>query len=132
MTETSTEPVSFTEEQIAEACHEANRVLQRALGDPVSPAWPEAGEHARASAVSGVRFALRGGTPEQQHAEWTRYKAADGWEYGLVKDEQARTHPALVPYGELPPEQRVKDAVFIAVVRAMAPRVEAEAPGGHE
>jgi hypothetical protein len=45
--------------------------------------------------------------------------AAEGWRRGEHKSAADRTHPALVPYAELPESQRVKDAVFAAIVRAM-------------
>ena len=71
---------------------------------------------------SGVRAILADPTttPEQSHEGWTVVKVADGWVYGPVKDADAKTHPCLVPYSELPPEQRAKDAIFGGVVRALS------------
>jgi hypothetical protein len=37
-----------------------------------------------------------------------------------VKDETARTHPCLVPYADLAPDQHRKDDLFQAVVTALA------------
>lgn len=34
---------------------------------------------------------------------------------------RAREHPLLVPYDELPDSQRVKDALFVAIVKALQP-----------
>lgn len=45
---------------------------------------------------------------------------ADGWEYGPVKDPEAKEHPCLVPFSDLPREQQAKDFLFRAVVRALA------------
>ena len=36
-------------------------------------------------------------------------RMAAGWTYGFQKSELARTHPCLVAYEDLPPEQRAKD-----------------------
>jgi hypothetical protein len=106
---------------IAEVCHEANRALQRITGDPVpSPAWADAPGWQRDSAVAGVRAALGGASPERLHAEWCKAKVDVGWVYGPVKDPEAKTHPCLVPYAELDAGQRAKDAVFAAVVAALA------------
>jgi hypothetical protein len=46
-------------------------------------------------------------------------KVAAGWHYGEVKDAEAKTHPCMVAYEELPFEQRVKDHVFRAIVSAL-------------
>lgn len=112
--------MTYTEEQIAEVCHEANRALQLVNGElDVSPAWDDAPEWQRESAAEGVAKALAGETPEQLHESWCQHKLADGWRYGETKDPDAKTHPCLVPYASLPEGQRVKDAVFAAIVRAM-------------
>jgi len=106
---------------IARVCHEANRALQIEAGDPaVSPSWDEAPEWQRASAVEGVAEARAGATPEQLHDSWCDSKVRDGWSFGAVKDAEAKTHPCLVPYDELPEDQRRKDAVFGAIVGALS------------
>lgn len=106
-------------ELIAEACHEANRVIQKHQGDPaVSPRWTYAPKWQKDSAISGVTAALSGSTPEQLHEKWCQVKYAEGWTYGETKNETTKTHPCLVPYSELPREQRVKDYVFSAIVKA--------------
>jgi hypothetical protein len=111
--------------QIARVCHDANRAWQMASGDPaVSPGWDEAPEWQRDAAVNGVRQALRGASAEELHESWVEFKRADGWTYGAVKDGAVRTHPCLVPYAELPPEQRQKDTLFGAIVAALSGRAE--------
>lgn len=108
-------------EAIARVCHEANRAWQQATGDPVvSPPWDEAPESQRESARGGVQEALRGADPEQLHLAWCAQRWADGWVFGPVKDERRRTHPCLVPYAELPAEQRAKDGLFLAIVGVLA------------
>lgn len=46
-------------------------------------------------------------------------KIKDGWVYGDVKDPELKTHPCLVPYNELPVEQKTKDTLFINIVHAV-------------
>lgn len=107
-------------EQIARVAHEANRALQVELGDPaVSPHWGDAPDWQKDSAVEGVQQALEGATPEGLHESWCDFKEEDGWVYGEVKDADAKTHPCLVPYDQLPAEQRVKDELFFQIVRAL-------------
>ena len=111
----------FDAEAIARVCHEANRTVQVLTGDPApSPAWDDAPEWQRQSAVDGVAAAREGISGEDQHEAWCEHKRADGWVYGATKDADARTHPCLVPYSELPVEQRAKDELFVAVVRALS------------
>ncbi len=104
----------------AMAAHEVNRAYCIALGDNSQPPWGEAPEWQRTSALKGVLGALNGATPEQSHEGWLAEKAATGWKYGPVKDPEKKEHPCFVPYTELPPEQREKDALYLATVRAVA------------
>jgi len=103
------------------ASHEANRAYCAALGDNSQPPWAEAPEWQRASALNGVRFhdANPNATPEASHESWYAEKEAAGWRYGVAKDPHAKTHPCMLPYHELPVEQRAKDYIFRAVVRAV-------------
>lgn len=48
-----------------------------------------------------------------------RQKAAEGWVYGPVKDVDAKKHPCMVPFAELPVLQQAKDFIFRAVVHAL-------------
>lgn len=109
-------------EDIARVCHEANRAVQVIQGDPsipVSPPWDELDEETRQSAIDGVHNALGGANAEQSHENWCAFKRERGWVYGPVKDEQKKEHPLLVPYSELPEEQRLKDHLFGAIVRVL-------------
>jgi hypothetical protein len=107
---------------IARACHEANRALCESFGDHSQPAWDDAEEWQRESALDGVRFTIATpeSTPEDQHRAWMAHKVAGGWAYGPVKDATLKKHPCMVPYHALPPEQRAKDAIFRAIVKALS------------
>ena len=107
-------------EDIARVTHEANRALQVIQGDPApSPHWDEAPAWQTSSALEGVEHALDGMSPEQMHESWCQFKIEDGWCYGTVKDVQAKTHPCLVSYNELPYDQQLKDHLFSAIVRTL-------------
>jgi RyR domain len=107
-------------EAIAHVVHEANRAIQLETGDPaVSPHWTAAPRWQRQAAIEEVRHALDGASPEQLHNEWCAHKRRDGWVYGPVKDGDAKTHPCLVPYDRLPPEQTSKHVLFTAIVNAL-------------
>jgi hypothetical protein len=106
-------------EAIARVCHEANRAWCEAHGDRSQVGWDAAADWQRASAIEGVEKALNGATPEELHDSWCAFKRADGWVCGDVKDAGAKTHPCLVPYDELPDEQREKDHLFAAIVTTL-------------
>jgi len=102
----------------AAAAHEANRFYCRALGDDSQLPWREAPQWQRESAINGVKGVISGNTPEQSHESWLAEKRAAGWKFGPVKDTVKLEHPCFVPYAELPPAQKVKDELFVTVVRA--------------
>lgn len=116
-----------TVEMIARICHEANRALCIAIGDVSQVGWDEAPDWQKASAREGVTKAMAGEGPEQLHVSWCDAKVRDGWIYGDVKDPEAKTHPCLVPYADLPPDQRYKDHLFSAIVRVMTKPIDTSA-----
>lgn len=109
-------------ESIARICHEANKALCESHGDYSQLPWNAAADWQRESAIKGVEFALA--NPEApasaQHDAWTRDKIDNGWKYGPVKDADKKEHPCLVPFDQLPSEQRAKDFLFKSVVRGLA------------
>lgn len=106
-------------EACARAAHEANRAYCIALDDHSQPAWEDAPDWQRSSAMSGVRGVLAGNGPRESHAGWLAEKEATGWKFGAVKNPAAKEHPCFVPYDELPDAQKMKDHIFVGTVRAM-------------
>lgn len=112
--------VSEKLEACARAAHEANRAYCLTLGDTSQPAWENAPDWQRSSALEGVRGVLKGNGPRESHASWLREKMHTGWRFGPVKDPEKKEHPCFLPYDDLPEAQKKKDAIFVDVVRAMA------------
>ena len=106
--------------KVAKICHEANRAYCAALGDHSQLSWEEAPAWQRDSAVKGVKFIRENpdASPSASHESWLAEKTAGGWSYGAVKDPIKKEHPCFVPYNELPTEQKAKDYIFGAIVRA--------------
>lgn len=113
--------MTYTVEDIAKMCHETNKHFTRLIGDYTQHSWEEAEEWQRQSAISGVKFALANPTApaSSQHDAWFADKVNDGWIYGPVKDAAKKEHPCMVPYEQLPLEQRTKDHLFKGIVTAM-------------
>ena len=107
-------------DEIAMVAHEANRALCQLQGDHSQLPYAEAPDWQRVSARNGVEHAKNpDARPEDSHKSWLAEKEADGWVYGPVKDPGKKEHPCMRPYGELPPEQQIKDTLFLAVARAL-------------
>jgi len=107
---------------IAVICHEANRAFCQFVGDNSQPTWAVAPDWQRESAIAGVRFHMANpyAGDSASHDAWMEHKLAEGWVYGKVKDPEASppTHPCLVAFEELPPEQQFKDKLFRTVIHA--------------
>lgn len=108
--------------EIAEACHEVNRAYCQSLGDFSQPAWADAPEWQKSSAIAGVRLHLENpdAGPQASHESWMRQKQDEGWVYGPKKNPERKEHHCMVPFHELPREQQAKDFIFRAVVHAAA------------
>lgn len=113
----------ITIEKIAQVCHEANKVFCETMGDMSQLPWTAAPDWQVKSAIDGVRFRLNNpdAPPSHSHDNWLALKEAEGWNYGPVKDPAKKEHPCFVAYEDLPPEQQVKDMLFISVVDALKP-----------
>lgn len=109
---------------IAQVAHEANRAWCEANGDMSQPAWGDAPEWQRESAINGVYFHMK--NPDSgdsaSHDNWMAEKIAAGWVYGEEKNPDATppTHHCIVPFEQLPKVQQIKDALFRAIVHATA------------
>lgn len=107
-------------ERIARHAHEANRIYCEFTGDRSQKPWAECPQWQKDSAIAGVAMHAANplATPEDSHVSWTAHKVADGWKWGVVKDEVAKTHPCLVLYTDLPQFQQVKDTVYSCLVKS--------------
>jgi len=74
-----------------------------------------------AAAVNGVAEARRIGgwsSPREHHNRWVDFLKARGWTRG-DRDPEAKTHPSLVYWDELPARDRDKARVFLGIVMSM-------------
>lgn len=115
-------PITKKKAEIARVCHEVNRAYCQALGDSSQPAWEDAPEWQKNSAMLGVELHLNNphAGPQASHVSWMRQKEEEGWVWGPVKDAEKKTHPCIVDFSDLPREQQAKDFIFRAVVHALA------------
>ena len=43
------------------------------------------------------------------HEVWAETRIRQGWKYGKERDDKLKTHPCLIPYEDLPEEEREFD-----------------------
>lgn len=106
----------------ARAAHEAIRTLQiENKEDNVASPWDEVGQDIKDSCLIGIDRVIENPdiNNEALHDSWIQTKTEQGWRYGRVRSETDKLHPCLVPYRELPQFQRLKDAMFRNVVKAV-------------
>ncbi|MEE8206867.1 MAG: hypothetical protein V3T82_07950 [Nitrospinaceae bacterium] len=99
---------------IAVAAHEANKRYCESLKDTSQLPWNEAPDWQKESAIAGVNFHIENPDADDaaSHESRLAQKEADGWVFGEIKDEEAKTHPCMVAFDKLPPEQQKKDGIF--------------------
>lgn len=103
---------------LARVCHEANRAWCSSQGDGSQPDWDNAPDWQKNSIMEGVRHHLtHDADADMSHELWMRSKLEEGWRYGPVKDADSKVHPCLLPRRFLSPADRVKDDIFVAIVR---------------
>ena len=111
------ELVEFT----AQLAHEVNRAYCETMYDDSQVSWEKAPEWQKESARNGVRFFMKNpkATAIDSHENWLKTKTEQGWKHGMIKDAEKKTHPCMVPFSDLPREQRVKDYLFRATVKTV-------------
>ena len=69
---------------------------------------------------------------ENAHDNWARSRIAEGWSFGLARDDTAMEHPCLVPYAQLPDSEKEYDRdtamETLKAVVALGYRIERERP----
>jgi hypothetical protein len=107
---------------IARIAHEVNKAYCESRGDTTQLSWEQAPVWQKQSAENGVRLHLENPNlgPEASHNSWMKEKIDLGWVHGDIKDAEAKTHPCIVPFDELPKEQQAKDFLFKAVCNSLS------------
>lgn len=93
---------------------------QHAEADSAYPAqfvplpWDKKPPEFRPGYVAAVQDQIRNPRPPRElHIAWMSLAEADGWTYGPVYSEQAKTHPELVPYERASRWKMQKEKVWI-------------------
>ena len=106
--------------KIARVCHEVNRIYCETLGDFSQVPWESATKSQVNSTINSIDYYINNplANPIDLYGSWMEEKKKQGWKYGIVEDTEKKEHPCMVYYEELPEEERIKDKLFISVLRA--------------
>ncbi len=67
---------------------------------------------------------------ENVHEHWSRQRLAEGWHYGLRRDDDKKEHPSLVPYAELSESEKDYDRLTtmgtLKAITALGYRIDKE------
>lgn len=79
---------------------------------------PRAGYEPRPIDTSGVSLpdplvALLEALARNAHDVWAVQRFEEGWRYGVARDDERQLHPCLVPYEELPDEEKEYDRAMV-------------------
>jgi len=109
---------------IAKVAHEINRAYCQAIGDDSQDDWDESPQWQKDSAMNGVLLHLANPAAEASasHDNWRIEKVQNGWIYGPTKNGEAKTHPCMVDFAQLPVGQQAKDHLFRQTVNSLAGR----------
>lgn len=61
--------------------------------------------------LSGDTLELTEKLAENAHDHWAQQRIADGWTYGPERDDGSKKHPDLVPYDDLPDQEKQYDRI---------------------
>ncbi len=112
-------PADVTPEAIEEIAKVVHESIRGASND-AALSWDDSSDEIRQSAIDGVQAVVNDPTitPAKSHENWMKFKASQGWTYGETKDEEVKTHPCMVPYEDLPQDERYKDELFVDTVKS--------------
>ncbi len=104
-------------EKIASICYAAARVVGASAGQDI-PVWSRANANEKLWIRGSVACCLKEpeASLEARHQRWTTAMDLAEWKHGKVLDYEKKIHPYLVPFLELPGEERFRRQLIEAIV----------------
>lgn len=113
--------------------YEVARLQAAAVNAPIVPEpWSTRDESFRSQFLELIERMcgeFRFHSAEAAHDSWVKAYEDLGWTYGPQRDPVKKTHPDMVPFAELGWEERIKDAVFLALGEIARKWIVDEDPG---
>ena len=97
----------YSNEQVAFVCDAAIRALRVIQADPAASELTGflAGDLSGVG-IEGVLAVRQGELRRDLHERWVQNMTEAGWTYGPERDPWKKTHPNLVPYDQMEPDQQ--------------------------
>ena len=86
------------------------------------------GEEKKALLLEGALWVVR--LMKQEHLRWNMYMRSEGYIRGVEKDTAAKTHPLIVSYEKLPPDELAKDIHLRLILSNVDTLAKAEKESG--
>lgn len=113
--------------KIAEILHNAISTIPRPDGSVIVP-WDALNgilKDRAASTVAHLMEWMKGaphGIPDEElHDVWYNNMVAMGWAYGPTYSLEQKLHPSMIPFDELPDDEKIKDAIWSGIIYALYP-----------
>lgn len=95
--------------------------LRLELGQTSGLQWEQLPQRTRNEIEIGVRdiATRKAKVPADLHVTWRDAMRRDGWDFGLVRDAERRTHPAICAFDELPVMEQAKYQLFFTMTQTL-------------
>ena len=118
--ETLEQQIDKAMSDVARVVYEANRAYCATMGDYTLQPWDLIGRAEKDSWKLGAAHYVKasGCSPAELHNVWFEEQVKEGWSLGPEIDFAHKTHPCLLPWFQLPVDQRMRALLFYHVVQA--------------
>jgi hypothetical protein len=113
--------------KIAEILHNATSAIPRPDGSVIVP-WEALNDVLKDRAADTVDSLMNkmwqfphGMSDDYCHLVWYNNMIDMGWTYGPTYSFEQKLHPSMVPFNELPDDEKIKDAIWSGIVYALYP-----------
>lgn len=113
--------------KIAEILHNAISAILRTDGSVIVP-WEALNDVLKDRAADTVRRLMdrmegaECGIPDKElHDLWHANMIDMGWYYGPTYSLEQKLHPSMIPFDELPDDEKIKDAIWSGIIYALYP-----------
>jgi len=108
-------------ERAAEVVQEVVKTFSHFAKIEEVPSYKDLDPISRESLINSVAFITDNNITENKpiHDIWLEKMLKMGWTYGKDFDLEKKTHPSLVPFSNLPPEERAVDKLFRSVLKSI-------------
>jgi RyR domain len=109
-------------EQISKFAYSVLSAYSESIGEKQKSDWKDLHSEKKQTFRRGVDAHMSNPdiSEEQAHDLWIDEKLTQGWKWGMEKDEKKKEHPNMVPYNELPENQKAKSTIFKSIVNNLS------------